>query len=390
MSSQFSTYSLEEISEKITDGAHFSPKPQNTGKYMCSVKDMRYDKFDFSNCKLISQSDFIQLSKQGCQPQKGDILISKDGANCLDLIFVFKQDVELVLLSSIAIIRLLPGYNPDFVRYFLLSPDTQFELKNNYVSGSAIPRVVLKDFKKIPIQIPSEKHQNAIADILLCLDDKIDLLHRQNKTLEAIAETLFHQWFIEEPDKDWDKKPLSTIGNFLNGLACQKFPPTNDIDKLPVLKIKELSNGVSESTDWASNDVKPEYIVEAGDVIFAWSASLMVKIWNGERCILNQHLFKVTSESYPKWFFLMWCKHHLAEFIAISASHATTMGHIRRSDLDKATVLVPDKERLDVMSLQIKPLLEKQIANFRQKRTLEKLRDTLLPKLLSGEVKVEI
>jgi len=114
----------------------------------------------------------------------------------------------------------------------------------------------------------------------------------------------------------------------------------------------------------------------------------MVKIWDGEKCILNQHLFKVTSEDYPKWFYYQWCKHYLEEFVSISASHATTMGHIKRGDLDAAMVLVPSKEELKEMTIIITPLVEKLIKNTKQIRTLEKLRDTLLPKLMNGEVRV--
>ena len=237
-------------------------------------------------------------------------------------------------------------------------------------------------------ELPTLKEQKAIAAVLSSLDDKIDLLHRQNKTIEAMAETLFRQWFVVDARADWEEKPLSKIASFLNGLACQKYPPKNEVDKLPVLKIRELSSGISDSSDWVSSDVKPEYIVATGDVIFAWSASLMVKIWDGECCILNQHLFKVTSEDYPKWFYFMWCKHHLDEFIAISASHATTMGHIKRGDLDAAMVLVPKDDDLQVMTIQMSALLNKQIAISKQIKTLKILRDTLLPKLMSGEVRV--
>ena len=180
------------------------------------------------------------------------------------------------------------------------------------------------------------------------------------------------------------------MANFLNGLACQKFPPKNEIDKLPVLKIRELTNGISENSDWASTDIQPEYIVRNGDVIFAWSASLMVKIWDGQDCILNQHLFKVTSEDYPKWFYYLWCKYHLAEFISIAASHATTMGHIKRGDLDEAKVLMPSPEELAAMTEQAEPLIQKIIANNIQINTLLKLRDSLLPKLMCGEVTVEL
>jgi len=242
---------------------------------------------------------------------------------------------------------------------------------------------------ELVLKIPNVHEQKAIAAVLSSLDDKIDLLHRQNKTLEALAATLFRQWFVEGAQADWEVRPLSSIANFLNGLACQKYPPTNELDKLPVLKIRELSSGISEASDWATSEVKPEYIVEAGDVVFAWSASLMVKVWDGERCVLNQHLFKVTSDELPKWFYLMWCKHHLAEFIAISASHATTMGHIKRGDLDAAMVSIPSPEELKAMSEQMAPLLDKQVSISKQIRTLKTLRDTLLPKLMAGEIRIQ-
>ena len=380
---------LGAICSVLTDGAHFSPKETKTNYYMASVKDMRYNHFDFADCKTISKGDFSNLVENNCSPIYGDILISKDGANCLDLIFVYKQSQKIVLLSSIAIARLKKGYDPDFYRYFLLSPDIQSTMRNNYVSGSAIPRVVLKDFKNVPVPILELNYQKSIASILSSLDDKIDLLHRQNATLEKMAETLFRQWFVEEAKKDWDSKSLSSIADFLNGLACQKFPPKNDFGKLPVLKIKELSSGITENSDWATTEVKPEYIVKNGDVIFAWSASLMVKIWDGQDCILNQHLFKVTSDDYPKWFYFLWCKHHLDEFIGKAASHATTMGHIKRGDLDEALVLVPSEDELKEMTLIFQPILDKFISNNNQIRTLTDLRDTLLPKLMSGEVRVE-
>ena len=93
-----------------------------------------------------------------------------------------------------------------------------------------------------------------------------------------MAETLFRQWFVEEPKEGWQEKPLSGVANFRNGLACQKFPPESDLEKLPVLKIRELSSGISDASDWATSKVDSVYIVEAGDVIFSWSASLMVSI----------------------------------------------------------------------------------------------------------------
>lgn len=276
-----------------------------------------------------------------------------------------------------------------FLYYILCNPEfTEYTVLTS--KGAKMPRGDKDAIKNFELQLPPLPEQKAISSVLSSLDDKIDLLHQQNQTLEALAETLFRKWFLEEAKEDWEERPLSSIANFLNGLACQKFPPKDSINRLPVLKIKDLTSGISENSDWATTDVKPEYIIRNGDVIFAWSASLMVKIWNGEDCILNQHLFKVTSEEFPKWFYYFWCKQHLREFISIAQSHATTMGHIKRSDLDEAMVLIPEEKEIEQMTIQMNPILEKIQLNNNQINSLSKLRDTLLPKLMSGEVRVKI
>lgn len=309
------------------------------------------------------------------------IIIGRVGAYCGSVYYENKP----IWVSDNALSAKPKGKNhAKYFYYFLKHIDL-----NQWAGGSSHPLVTQTLLNSLEFSICTNPNtQAAIASILSSLDDKIDLLHRQNATLEKMAETLFRKWFIEEAKEEWKSKPLSSIANFLNGLACQKFPPKNETEKLPVLKIKELSNGITENSDWATTDVKPEYIVKNGDIIFAWSASLMVKIWNGQDCILNQHLFKVTSKDYPKWFYFLWCKHHLNEFIAKAASHATTMGHIKRGDLDEAMVLIPSTKELEEMTLEAEPLIEKIIANNKQIKLLVNLRDSLLPKLMSGEVRV--
>lgn len=314
-----------------------------------------------------------------------------------DLILTRTGQVGFVFMGKKGVLhnncfRIVPKSDRIFLPfiYWFFNRKSSREYLTNIAAGSVQPDLTHKIFSEVEIPLPPIEEQKAIASVLSSLDDKIELLHRQNAALERMAETLFRQWFVEEAQGDWEERPLSSIANFLNGLACQKFPPTDVINILPVLKIKELSSGISENSDWASSNVKPEYIVENGDVIFAWSASLMVKIWDGEKCVLNQHLFKVTSHEFPKWFYLHWCKYHLDEFISISSSHATTMGHIKRGDLDAAMVKVPKPQELELMTDHMTPLLEKQITNTKQIKTLEKLRDNLLPKLMSGEVRVNL
>lgn len=275
-------------------------------------------------------------------------------------------------------------YNFSFLFYLLQTLGLD-ELNED----SAVPGLNRETAYSQTILLPPLPEQKAIASVLSSLDDKIDLLHRQNKTLESLAETLFRQWFIEEAKEDWEEKPLDMIAEYLNGVACQKHPPKNNVDRLPVLKIKELRNGFTENSDWATTDVDEAYIVQSGDVIFSWSGSLMVKIWDGRKCVLNQHLFKVTSDKYPKWFIYLWTKCHLDKFIAIAESKATTMGHIKRKDLSHSMVLVPTEPELNNMNTIVCPIIEKIILNNEQLIKLEKLRDTLLPKLMSGEVRVE-
>ncbi|AOW22047.1 hypothetical protein LPB138_07815 [Urechidicola croceus] len=315
---------------------------------------------------------------------KGDIIISARGTvgalAMLSLPMAFNQSCYGIKAKD----NLTTN---DYVFYLL--KDTVSNLLQ-ISHGGVFDTITKQTFDEIKINLPPLPEQKAIANTLSSLDNKIDLLHRQNKTLEGLSKALFRQFFVEEINEEWEEESLSSIAYFLNGLACQKFPPKNEIDKLPVLKIKDLKSGISDSSDFASTEVNEKYLVQNGDVIFSWSASLVVKIWDGEDCILNQHLFKVTSERFPKWFYYLWSKYHLDMFIAIAKAHATTMGHIKRGDLDDAMVIIPPPSELAKMSKTFTPLIDKIIANNQQIKQVEKLRDTLLPKLMSGEVRMQL
>ena len=390
---EWKTYLLSDISSMIGDGLHGTPKYDGNGDYyFINGNNLMNGSIVFKeDTKTVTEEEFLKYRKD---LNDNSILISINGTIGN---LSFYRNEKVVLGKSAAYVNLLDTVDKKFVYYNFKSKFFQNYLVD-IATGTTIPNVPLKGLREYEIQLPPLPEQKAIASVLSSLDDKIDLLHQQNQTLETLAETLFRQWFIErcpepvegEAKEDWEERPLSSIANFLNGLACQKFPPKDSINRLPVLKIKDLTSGISENSDWATTDVKPEYIIRNGDVIFAWSASLMVKIWNGEDCILNQHLFKVTSEEFPKWFYYFWCKQHLREFISIAQSHATTMGHIKRSDLDEAMVLIPEEKEIEQMTIQMNPILEKIQLNNNQINSLSKLRDTLLPKLMSGEVRVKI
>ena len=188
--------------------------------------------------------------------------------------------------------------------------------------------------------------------------------------------------------KGWTVKPLDSIADYLNGLALQKYPPESPDMWLPVIKISQLKKGDTLGADKASTNLRPEYIIDDGDVVFSWSGSLEVAIWCGGKGALNQHLFKVTSRHYPKWFYYLWTKQHLTHFQATAAGKAVTMGHIQRKHLTEALCVAPPKEALDRMGVLVADLLDATV-NYRiQARSLATLRDSLLPKLLSGELAV--
>ena len=272
----------------------------------------------------------------------------------------------------------------------------------NSASGSTVKHTSPSRIQEYEFEAPDLLTQRRIADILSALDDKIELNRQTNATLEAIAQAIFKEWFVDfnfpgasgemvESElglipEGWRVKPLDEIANFLNGLALQKFPPEDDKDYLPVIKIRELKNGVTESSDKASRNIPEKYIIDDGDLIFSWSGSLVVTFWVGGKGALNQHLFKVTSDNYPLWFCYFWLLHHLDEFQRIVEDKTTTMGHIKRSHLTEALCLVPD--RLDEMHKVLSPFVDKIISLEQEILTLARLRDTLLPKLMSGELEV--
>jgi len=288
-------------------------------------------------------------------------------------------------------------------------------------STSAYPSIRPDDIRALRIYLPPLTEQRAIAHVLGTLDDKIELNRRMNKTLEDMAQALFKSWFVDFepvrakmegrdtglpkhisdlfPDRlvesklglipeGWEVKPLDAIAQFQNGLALQKYRPEKGEAKLPVVKIAQLRTGKADSKEWAKAAIKPEYILNNGDVCFSWSRSLLVHIWCGGPAALNQHLFKVTSNMFPKWFFMHCVLIHLKSFQQIAQSKATTMGHIKRQHLNDALCAVPPDNVINAVTSIFDVLFKRRVIDEVYSRTLVALRDTLLPMLISGKIRL--
>ena len=188
MKSEWNIGTISEVCSLVTDGSHYSPKSCDNGEYMVSVKDFKGFGFDFSNCKHISSSDYEKMKASGCIPECGDILIGKDGARFFEDIIIYNQPEKPALLSSIAILRC----NPDiilsqFLYYICKNPVFKKDVRDNYGSGSAIPRIVLKDFKRMPISYPDLDEQRRIVASLVAIDDRILLNTAINENLRQSA-----------------------------------------------------------------------------------------------------------------------------------------------------------------------------------------------------------
>ena len=328
--------------------------------------------------------------------------------------------------QRIGLVEIKEGAEADkrFLFYRLRASDYRHHILAT-ASGSTVRHTSPGRIREFETTLPAITEQCAIAGVLGALDDKIEQNRRTARTLERLARAIFRAWFVDfEPVKakaagatsfpsmpepvfdalptrfvdseigpvpeGWEVKPIATIATFLNGLALQKYPPRGDGEDLRVIKIAELRKGSAEGAAWANGDVAEQYVIGDGDLLFSWSGTLEAEFWFGGKGALNQHLFKVTSSHFPSWFCFLWIRQHLPWFRAIASSKATTMGHIKRGHLQETLVVVPPNEVFHEANEVIGPIYDLFGQLMIESRKLAAMRNVLLPKLLSGEVRVRV
>jgi type I restriction enzyme S subunit len=383
---------------------------------MASVKDMTRWGINIKTCRTISPEDFEAQVRNGCQPLKGDVLIAKDGATCLDTVCEYKQTEKIVLLSSVAILRPSKLIRSGYLRYYLDCAATRSMLKDGYVSGSAIPRVVLKDFRRAPIPIPPIEVQDRIAGILGALDDKIELNRKMNETLEQMTMALFKSWFV-----DFDPVHAKAAGRRPAGMdkaTADLFPDSfvdSELGKTPkgwtagsVYEISEVKYGApfasslfnstgtgkplvrirdlaDESPAVFTTEVHPKgYLLQPGDIAVGMDGEFRAYLWAGIESWLNQRVCVFApKEGFSAPFVRNSIMGPLSE--VESTETATTVIHLGKNDIDRFKVVIPNTEIANAFGHLCQPWYDQIIANKQQSRTLSSLRDSLLPKLLNGE-----
>lgn len=268
----------------------------------------------------------------------------------------------------------------NYLYFYLTSPLmlAYFQSEAESRSGT-FPQITFREnVANIKIDLPPLIEQRKIVQRLSVVNDKVKLNNQINDNLDALLTNIFKKYMIND---DFEKSDLTQIANYKNGLAMQKYRPNSNEESLPVLKIKELNQGnTDDSSDRCSANLDNSVIVNTGDIIFSWSGTLLVKNWTGDKAGLNQHLFKVTSNKYPAWFIYEWTKYHLLRFQAIAAGKATTMGHIKRSDLKSSLVYIPSQLFLAKMDSQLAPIYSQRLNLIKENQQLSKLKQTLLKK----------
>ena len=452
---EWQTLTLADVCTVITDGAHQSPKTVSRGKPMASVKDLTRFGVDLTSARHIATEDFEALVKQGCKPHVGDVLIAKDGNSALDTVCTVDHPLDAVLLSSVAILRPDPKcLDSVFLKFYLSSPETIDYLKSNFISGAAIPRVVLRDFKRAEIRLPSLDVQRRIAGVLQSIDSKIDLNRRVNQTLEAMAQAIFKSWFFDfDPVKakiaaiEQGQDPLRAAMRAISGktdaeldqmprephdqlaATAALFPDAmeeselGDIPKgwetLSFGDVAQQSKGVvnpgaslkASFTHYSlpAFDASQLPIVESGESIKSNKTPVpdnavlvsklnphIPRIWlvgrAGERAVCSTE-FIVWVPKFPANSAFVYGLASLSEFnIAMrQLVTGTSNSHqrVKPGQLAEIRVFVADKKTIAQYSATLAPLMEKVLCNRKEARRLAQLRDTLLPKLLSGELSVE-
>jgi len=378
--------------------------------------NVKNGELDLSNVKRISKDSSEKLPRS--KLFRNDLVLTYTGALCGKVALISEND-RFHLAPNVAVLR-PKSIDPYFLYSYLRGQRFKSDFDRLSV-GSTQKTVPMKNIRQIPIPICSQREQRYIGQVACLLDTKIRTNKKMNQTLEEIVKAIFNSWFVDfdpvrakaegrstglppeisdlfpdelvdseigEIPKGWDIAPLDQIGNFRNGLAMQKYPAVDGEEKLPVVKIAQLRKGSTDGDDLFASGVPSDYVITDGDYVFSWSGSLMAKYWVGGKGALNQHLFKVEEKTQPLWFIAGWVEHFMPEFQSIAESKATTMGHIKREHLKQAICAIPSDDLIERSAEVIRPLIERSILNQQESTVLSELRDMLLPKLITGELRI--
>lgn len=351
----------------------------------------------FLNAKNVTQTGF-SFSEMNFITQKKDEILRKGKLKRGDLVLTTRGTVgnvayydkaipyEHIRINSGMVIIRPAGIDERFNYYLFKSLNNQIKV---FTSGTAQPQLPIRDLVKIPIFLPPLSVQRAISGFLSTFDEKIKLLHHQNETLEALAQTLFHQWFIEEAEDDWEEGVLPDEFDFTMGLS----PPGSSYNENGI-GTPMFQGNADFSFRFPTNRVyttDPRRFAEKFDTLISVRAPVGAQNMAFEKCCIGRGVaafrYKRNTNNYSYTYYKL---NSIITEIRKFEDSGTVFGSINKSDFEALEVFIPPPELVDKFGNDVGKLDLKILNNSLQIHTLEKLRDMLLPKLISGEIRIEI
>ncbi|MDD4274223.1 MAG: restriction endonuclease subunit S [Desulfobacter postgatei] len=386
-------YLLSDIAEIVDCEHKTAPTVEMSDFYSIRTTDVTNGKIDFESANRVAEHTFLEWTKRAV-PMAGDIILAREAP--VGEVGWIKEGYRVCLGQRTVLIK--PRHPDVFNRYLLyyfVSPDIKHELRVRS-TGSVVSHLNMKDIRNFEITLPNFPEQKAIASVLSSLDDKIDLLHRQNKTLEAMAETFFRQWFVEEAGEDWENGNLLEIIDLVGGGT-----PKTSISEYWDGSIPWLSGGDIASNHKSFVQDTPKHITEHGlrnsaaKLLPKHATVISARGTVGKYCMLAQPMafsqsnYGILPKNSESYYFTYLLINHVVEELQSSA-YGSVFDTITTTTFKEHEMLLPPRDEIIQFNNSVSGFFEKMLLNEIQIRTLEKLRDTLLPKLMSGEVSVEL
>lgn len=402
-----------EYCKSVFDGTHDTPKPCTKGHKLLTSKNILNGELDKTNAYYISEEDYNAINIRS-KVHQNDILFSMIGS--VGNVCLIKENDSAIdfAIKNMGVLSCGEKEKAVFLYYYLQSPFAKKTIES-YLNGAVQKFLGLERLRTFPVPEYSDDMQK-IAAVLSSLDDKIALNRRMNAKLEQMAKRLYDHWFVQFDFPNADGKPykasggkmeynevlkreipagwevgnLYDIAEYVNGLACQNYRPKAEEAFLPVIKIREMNEGISSDTEKVSANIPEKYKIFDGDILFSWSASLEVMIWAGGYGGLNQHIFKVNPKSYfSKEYIYQQLQSYLINFQKMAEARKTTMGHITSDHINQSRVLLPPKEIISAFNEKTLSIFNYQLSIEKETQKLTALRDRLLPLLMNGQVEVK-
>ena len=380
-------------------------KEYNIGEICDTISDTY--KGNASNVVLINTSDVLegkclnhtfvpnkdlrgQFKKQ---LKKNDILYSEIRPANKRYAFIDFEPTDYIASTKLMVIRSNDKVLPKFLYYILQSKEMIENLQFLAESRSGtFPQITFSELAIQTILLPEVKEQNIIVNFLEALDSKIELNRRINDNLEQQAQALFKAWFVDfEPwqgvmPDDWREGSIYEIVDVIYGAPYKSNLFNEKKEGLPLIRIRDLKD---YSPQYYTPEILPNTeFVCMGDVIAGMDAEFIPTLWMGNKGVLNQRCCKFKSKN-PKFsnYYIMYLLKPELEFVQ-SYKTGTTVSHLGKSDIDRFIVVIPSSDVIEDFSRKVEPLLSEKIKICKEMRILSSLRDTLLPKLMSGELKI--